>query len=106
MLDVINPSEGVWQSQLFLRTESLTAEIRRQSRKNRDIRSGDVLADEEHSLGHVLIDPFCHLLGLDASNTFHKLSDFIACDGVSLAEKHVFEVACARNLKHDSEWIG
>ena len=105
MLDVVDPSKGIWEGELLIALQ-LTAEKRRQSGKHRHIGRRDILSNEEHSRGHVSIDMVSELSCTQSLDHLDELADLIARHRVTLGEEHVFKVALLGNLKHDRKRVG
>lgn len=88
VLDVVNPAEGVRQSKLLMWLK-LSAKKWRQRGKHHNVSSCDVLANEEHALGHVRVDAFSEVCRGNTTNALDVLTDLVAGHRVSLAKEHV-----------------
>ena len=67
-----------------------------------NISSCDVLSNQEHPHGHVLVHVVSQVLGLKTLGQLYELLDLMAC----LVEQDFIKIACLGNLLHDGIGVG
>ena len=99
VLDMVDPSEGVWELQLLeiLETRKVFCHVR----EHYDVGSSDGSSNQEHPRCHVIVYKIDQLLGGESIDHLDKLANHHPLCGAFTCKEDVLEVAGFRDLHHD-----